>query len=184
MKRFLLMGAAAVVGLLGFLAYQRIGEGNKAVDFVDPSQREAIGEMVFESPRESFRLSDLRGKLVLVDVWATWCAPCIVALPELIELQRRYDGELAIVGLNVDEGGWEVVDPFLQRRPEINYPIVRSDPPARILFNTIIDVPPLGKVSALPSAFLLDRQGRLVSKYVGGGKTAQIEQDIRRLLKE
>ena len=183
-KRILLLAAAALLGVLGYFAYQRIGEGKQAVRFVDASQRPLIGEMVFESGQKSFRLSDLKGKVVLVDVWATWCPPCIAALPELIQMQQRYKDDLVIVGLNVDEDGWEVVDPFMQRRPDINYPIVRSNPPSRILFNTLIDVPPLGKVSALPSGFLLDRQGRLVSKYVGGGKSAQIEGDIQRLLQE
>ncbi|MEE8585733.1 MAG: TlpA disulfide reductase family protein [Acidobacteriota bacterium] len=184
LKRILLWVAAALSAVLGFFVYQRIGEGKQAVHFVEASQRPLIGEMVFESGQKSFRLSELKGKLVLVDVWATWCPPCIAAFPELIRMQERYRDDLVIVGLNVDEGGWEVVDPFMQRRPEINYPVVRSDPPSRILFNTLIDVPPLGKVSALPSGFLLDRQGRLVSKYVGGGKSAQIERDIQHLLQE
>ncbi len=183
-KRVLLLAAAALIGVVGFFVYQRIGEGKQAVEFAQASQRPLVGEMVFESGQKRFRLADLKGRIVLVDVWATWCPPCIAALPELIRMQKRYKDDLVIVGLNVDEAGWEVVEPFLHRRPEINYPVVRSDPPSRILFNTIIDVPPLGKVSALPSGFLLDRQGRLVAKYVGGGNSARIEGDVQRLLRE
>lgn len=188
LKRVVIVALLVLLLVAGFLAYwltERIGQGKEAVDFALPSQRPQVGEMAFQSPQRRFRLADLQGKIVLVDVWATWCSPCIAAIPELVEMQERYGDDLAVVGLNVDEGGWEeVVAPFLQRRGDINYPVVRSDPPARILFNTIIDVPPLGKVSALPSSFLIDRQGRLVSKYVGGGTTPQVERDIQRLLQE
>ncbi|HSR67395.1 MAG TPA: TlpA disulfide reductase family protein [Acidobacteriota bacterium] len=187
MKRIVVLALLVILLVAGFFVYrltERIGEGKETVDFADPSQRPRVGEMTFQSPQKRFRLADLQGKVVLVDVWATWCSPCIAAIPELVRLQKKYRDDLAVLGLNVDERGWEVVEPFLQRRGDINYPVVRSDPPARILFNTIIDVPPLGKVSALPSSFLIDRQGRLVSKYVGGGTLPQVERDIERLLQE
>ena len=89
-----------------------------------------------------------------------------------------------MLGLNVDEGGWEVVEVFLARHPEINFRIAGPQPKPALLFPTVVDLEPLGTVSALPTAFLVDGEGRLVSKYVGAGHYDQIGQDIERLLSE
>ncbi|HSR52641.1 MAG TPA: TlpA disulfide reductase family protein [Acidobacteriota bacterium] len=182
MKRILLLVGALIIAAAVFLVYQRIGEGRQAVDFSSASERRQVGEISFRSLDREFSLSDFRGKIVLVDVWATWCGPCIAAIPKLISLQDQFEGDLVVLGLNVDEGGWPVLEAFLARRSDIDYLVARPEPPAEILFNTLIDVPPLGKVSALPTVFLLDRQGRLVSKYVGATPKQTLQGDIQRLL--
>lgn len=101
-------------------------------------------------------LAKLRGQVVLLDFWATFCAPCIAALPELQSLQSRYAGRgFTVVGLTVDDR------PSLVRkateRAKVTYPIVRSTPE---VWNTY-------KVNALPALILVGRDGRIVKRYGG-----------------
>ncbi len=172
-----------VVVCVGF-AYRYITAGKAELEYLEESVRVPVGALRLSTPEEELSLGDLRGQAVLIDVWASWCPPCIAAIPKLVQLRKSYGTELELVGLNVDEGGWEVVQAFLARHPEINFRIVKPQPEPALLLPTVVDLEPLGTVSELPTAFLVDREGRLVSKYVGAGHFDQIEQDIERLLAE
>jgi thiol-disulfide isomerase/thioredoxin len=99
----------------------------------------------------------LRGKVVLVNFWATWCPPCREEIPDLVRLQARYKDTLQIVGIAQDSGSAEDVKRFAQEHG-MNYPTVLSTPEIERLF------PP---VSALPTSFFLDKEGRLAQKHVG-----------------
>jgi thiol-disulfide isomerase/thioredoxin len=119
------------------------------------------------------RLSDYRGKVVLLDFWATWCGPCRMEIPHFLELTSKY-GErgFVVVGVAMDETGAEVVRPFVEKY-RITYPIVLGDAYTANRF---------GGVSALPTTLLLDREGRQVRKYVGYRDLKVFEQDIAPLL--
>ncbi len=172
-----------VVVVVGF-AYRYISAGKAELGYLEESRRAPVGDFRLSTREQDLSLGDLRGQAVLIDVWASWCPPCIAAIPKLVQLQTSYRDKLELVGLNVDEGGWDVVQAFLARHPEINFRIARPDPDPALLLPTVVDLEPLGTVSALPTAFLVDREGRLVSKYVGAGNFDRIEQDIKRLLAE
>jgi thiol-disulfide isomerase/thioredoxin len=99
----------------------------------------------------------LRGKVVLVNFWATWCPPCRAEIPDLIALQNKYRDQLVVLGVSEDEGPIEAVHAFANQY-QINYPIVMTTPELRKIFRG---------VSALPTTFVIDREGRIAQKHVG-----------------
>lgn len=115
--------------------------------------------------------ADWRGKVVLVNFWATWCLPCRAEIPDLIALQEKYRDHLVVVGISEDEGSVDVVKRFVAGR-NINYPIVMSTPEIRKVFPEVI---------ALPTTFVLDRDGNLAQKNVGMLNAKQTEAGTRLL---
>lgn len=103
-------------------------------------------------------LDDYKGKVVLLDFWATWCPPCRKGIPDLIALQKRYQGRLVVIGISVDQPDTkpEVV-PFA-RKMGINYPVVYSDGNVDMLY---------GGIEAIPTSFIIDKEGKVVKKTVG-----------------
>jgi cytochrome c biogenesis protein CcmG/thiol:disulfide interchange protein DsbE len=110
---------------------------------------------------EILKLSDLSGKIVLVDFWATWCAPCREGIPDLVSLKNEFmDKDFEIVGISVDaltRGGATAADvsPFMKAF-NINYPIVRADGNAINSF---------GGIQSIPTSFLLNKSGKVIAKY-------------------
>src|SRR5262245_27788827 len=101
--------------------------------------------------------SEWRGKVVLVNFWATWCAPCRAEIPDLIKLQEKYKDKLVVLGLSEDEDGLALVKRYVAEQ-KITYPIAMSTPELRKLFP---------EVMALPTTFVLDRDGKMAQKNIG-----------------
>lgn len=120
-------------------------------------------------------MSGLKGKVVLLDFWATWCPPCRAEIPHFKELYADYRGQgFEAVGLALDEGGADVVRPFVKENG-VSYPIAMGTPKVAEAY---------GGIRGIPTTFLIDRQGRIAEKYVGYRDKAVFERDIRRLLAE
>jgi peroxiredoxin len=118
-------------------------------------------------------LSDYQGRVVLLDFWATWCGPCRMEIPHFKQLTEKYGGRgFVVLGVSLDDTGAEVVRPFVADH-EIAYPVVIGDQYTANRY---------GGVSALPTTFLIDRQGRVVKKYVGYRDLETFEEDIKPLL--
>jgi peroxiredoxin len=123
-----------------------------------------------------FRLSAHRGKVVLVDFWATWCAGCKVEIPWFIEFQKKYQTKgLTSVGVAMDEEGWAKVRPYLADHP-ISYPVVVGN---LDLLQKTFGLPP-----NLPITLLIDRRGRIAESHVGMVDKDKWENRILELLKE
>jgi len=113
----------------------------------------------------------LKGKVTLVNYWATWCPPCRAELPDLIALQAKYGDALQIIGISEDEIPVDEVRQFA-RDNNFNYPVVMSTPELSAIFTG---------VAALPTSFLLDRDGRIVQRHVGMLSPVQTEAEARHL---
>jgi thiol-disulfide isomerase/thioredoxin len=111
--------------------------------------------------------ADLRGKVVIVNFWATWCPPCRAEIPDLVALQEKYKDHLQVIGISEDEGGPDVVRRFVANH-KINYPIVMMTAQIEKMFPG---------VSALPTSFIIDRNARIVQKHVGmlTARTTELE---------
>ncbi|HXN54330.1 MAG TPA: redoxin family protein [Candidatus Acidoferrum sp.] len=117
-------------------------------------------------------LAAARGKVVLLNFWATWCGPCRAEIPDLVALQQKYRDQLQIIGLTVDDDDAAMIKQVVAKT-HINYPVAMSSPEVRIQY---------GGIAALPTSFVLDAQGRVVQKHEGLRDPALYETEIRALL--
>ncbi|HZP47682.1 MAG TPA: TlpA disulfide reductase family protein [Vicinamibacterales bacterium] len=116
-------------------------------------------------------LDTFKGKVTIVNFWATWCPPCRAEIPDLIALQEKYRDQLQIIGISEDEDGPPVVRKYAADH-HMNYPIAMTSPELEKLFPGI---------AALPTSFVIDREGRIVQKHVGMLNAATTEQETRAL---
>jgi cytochrome c biogenesis protein CcmG/thiol:disulfide interchange protein DsbE len=114
------------------------------------------------------------GKVILLNFWASWCAPCKTEIPWFVEFQRTYgDKDFAVIGVSMDEDGWKAVRPVMDSQ-KINYRVAIGD---RELAQKY------GGLESLPQTMLLDRKGRLLVKHTGSTTKDQYEREIVRALR-
>lgn len=120
-------------------------------------------------------LADLRGKVVLIDFWATWCAPCRAEIPEYIALQAKHGADgLVVLGMSLDTLPTEAVRDFV-RKAGINYPVIVTDSEIAEAYN----------VQVLPTTVLIDREGRVRHRKEGAMRDAEAYAgQVRALLAE
>ncbi len=105
---------------------------------------------------KTYKLSDFRGKIVVVNFWATWCPPCRKEMPYFVKLQDEYKDDVQFIGLDVNETA-DKVKAFIQALG-VNYIIGFSTPQIESIF---------GGVTGLPTTFIIDRQGHVVERIIG-----------------
>jgi peroxiredoxin len=137
-------------------------------------RKPAPGFTLTDFRRAPITLSDFRGKVVLLDFWATWSAGCKIEMPWFAEFDGKYrrDG-LAAIGVSMDEEGWAIVAPYVDAHP-VSYSIVVGDS----------DVADRYSVAAIPVTLLIDRNGRVAARHYGVVDKSGLENEIRKLLKE
>lgn len=124
-----------------------------------------------------FKLEDAKGKVVLFNLWATWCGPCRAEMPELVELQNKYrDQGFEIVGLNIDDETPEQVKPFVEKM-KLNYKIGWADRAETEEFMRI------SRRTEIPQSFLIDREGRLNGVFLGAGSALEkLKQSVENVM--
>jgi len=171
------------MGAVGMFLYERSrgpvtgGEGNSAVLVPQPAPAiRGVQAPEFELPDVDgamVKLSDFKGKVVLVNFWATWCAPCEIETPWFVEFDKKYgeDG-LQVVGISLDEEGVEPVKKFMEKY-SIEYKIVMGDENTAESF---------GGVLGLPTSFIVDQDGKFYSMHRGLVSKDLYEEEIEELL--
>ncbi len=170
-SRRLMAGATlAAIGMLGL----GCGEGSVRAEVkAERDRKTAPAFTLKDSTGKTVQLADYKGKVVLLNFWATWCGPCKIEIPWFIDFEQRYkDRGFAVLGVSMDEDGWEAVKPYLETK-KVNYRVVIGTDEVADLY---------GGVSSLPTSFVIDRQGKIASTHVGLVSKSVYQNDIEQLL--
>jgi peroxiredoxin len=166
----------ACVSQSGWVRGLLTGNPGPSVVYIKSEDRKAAPDFTLsDASGNAITLSALRGKVVLLNFWATWCTPCNQEIPWFVELQNSHrSAGLEIIGVSLDEGGWEAVKPFIEAR-HVNYRVAIGNQEIAGLY---------GGVSSLPATFIIDRSGRIAAVHVGLCSQREYEGDISAALQE
>ncbi len=121
---------------------------------------------------KNIKLSDYRGKVVLLDFWATWCPPCRASIPGLEKIHKAYkDKGLVILAVSLDQGGWDSVKSFTTEYG-ITYIVLKGTD----------DVSEKYQVRTIPMLLVLDKEGQIKKRYLGFGNDEDLTNDIKSIL--
>jgi cytochrome c biogenesis protein CcmG/thiol:disulfide interchange protein DsbE len=146
-------------------------------NYIPSGEQKSVQAPDFELPTtdgKKLKLSDFKGKVVILDFWATWCPPCRRGIPDLVDLKKKYGKkEFEIIGISVDapQTKGDVV-PFVKEYG-INYPVVYGNEAVGINY---------GGIQSIPTSFVVDKQGKIVASYVGLRPKEVYEEHIKKLL--
>lgn len=127
-----------------------------------------------DSNGRKVKLSDYKGKVVLLNFWATWCGPCKLEIPWFVDFEKRYkDQGFAVLGVSMDEDGWDAVKPYIEDK-QVNYRVVVGTDAVGQLY---------GGVEALPTTFMIDREGKIAATHIGLVMKKDYEDEIAELLR-
>jgi thiol-disulfide isomerase/thioredoxin len=147
----------------------------------------ARAETVAPTAAPAWKLKDVNGKVVssdqfkgkvmVVDFWATWCGPCRMEIPGYVELQKKYGKDLAVIGVSVDAQGPGVVKKFIDKYG-VDYQIVMANDDVISAFGGAEGI------QAIPTTFIIDREGKIRDRKVGAEHTADFEARLVQYLKQ
>jgi peroxiredoxin len=181
LKRNIVVFALMVVAVAGLLmlAKYRLGlrpthsTGLAGTAAASTAGHDAPDFVLTDLQGHTVKLSDLRGKAVVLNFWATWCPPCKEEIPWLVDLQKRYGSQgLQIVGINMDDGDPKDVVKFAAEN-SINYPILYGQDKVADLY---------GGIDYLPTTFYIDRNGVVLDRVFGQPERGEIEKNIQRAI--
>ena len=172
-----LLASLAVLAMLGSCsgaksASERPHSSAKTVE----NRKPAPDFTLTDSNGSKVKLSDYRGKVVLLNFWATWCGPCVVEIPWFQEFEQQFKSRgLEVVGVSMDDDGWSAVKPYIAEH-KLNYRILLGDDSVSQLY---------GGLEALPTTFIIDRDGKIAyPPHVGLAGKNEYASEIESLLDE
>lgn len=161
-KLIVLLSILSIVALLG--CGKTLEKKNPQSDF-DFDLLDLNGKIV--------RLEDFRGKVLIINFWATWCPPCEEEIPKLNQLQKRYKNQgLVVIGIALDKDSLNLVEPFV-RKKRIGYPILRGN---EQVLSAVKDF------SGVPTTLIVDQKGNIKKKYDGSFDKDELEKSLKELL--
>ena len=119
------------------------------------------------------RLSSFKGKVILINFWATWCGPCKTEIPDLVALQDQYRGDLVILGLSTTDTA-DQVKPYVDEY-KMNYPVLITKDREEVQ-------DAYGPMWGIPMSIIVDREGKIAKRHAGIGTKEQFEREIKALL--
>lgn len=167
-KSKIILSFALLMLLVGAFAGRLSAQGKTAVK----SRSKPLPDLVLNTvDGQKWSLSERRGHVILLNFWATWCAPCRTEIPQLVRLSDKYKKSgLEVVGISVDSENIAGIKAFIEDY-KINYPTLLAVPGSL-----------LSQQKAVPMTMLIDEKGVLSKKYVGAVREAVFEKDIKKLL--
>jgi len=144
--------------------------------FAKAQDRKVAPDFTFDDASGTpVRLSEFRGKVVLLSFWATWCVPCKTEIPWFMEFQETYkDRGLAVLGVSLDDDGWKSVKPYIARM-KVNYPVMIASGDIASRY---------GGLASLPVTLIIDKSGRIAVTHIGLCPKSEYEAAINALLAE
>lgn len=152
----------------------KAGQTKSKASVKPDAERKAAPEFALKDvDGRTVTLADYKGKVVLLNFWATWCGPCKIEIPWFADFEQKYkDRGFAVLGVAMDEEGWEVVKPYLAQS-KVNYRVIMGNDSIANLY---------GGVDSLPTTFILDQNGKIASTHVGLVSKSNYEDEITELL--
>src|SRR5580698_4168330 len=166
----IIIAIAVVIGLYEFARHQSARNGGPAGTVGSVAAPFSLTDI----DGKPVNLASYKGKVVLLDFWATWCVPCQSEIPHFVEFQNNYAAQgFQVVGISMDDGP----DPVrtFYRQYKMNYPVAMGSTELAQSY---------GGILGLPVTFLIDRNGHVTANYRGQTDTAVIQQRLEALLKQ
>jgi len=165
---------AFIAGIFGVLRLRNLGRTSELMAEAEEEDFKKAPEFALLDIDGSInKLSDFKGKVIILDFWATWCPPCRAEIPHFVELYDEYKNKgLEVIGVSLDSNPEKALPPFIEEY-DINYTMLVSD-------RGVTDS--YGGVRSIPTTFVIDREGRIRKKYIGYRDKNVFEKDIEELL--
>ena len=147
-----------------------------SVAFVPAGDRKMAPDFILnDASGKAVTLSEYRGRVVLLNFWATWCAPCKAEIPWFMEFQRTHgDGRFVVLGVSLDNDGWTSVKPYIEER-KVNYPVMIGNDKVAEAYDSM---------RSLPTTLIIDKSGRIAAIHAGLCNKSEYEGDIQAILNE
>jgi cytochrome c biogenesis protein CcmG/thiol:disulfide interchange protein DsbE len=166
--------AVLIVSAVGILSSCSSGQKMSAAVQPTTNRKPAPEFSLKDSNGTAVKLSDYRGKVVLLNFWATWCGPCALEIPWFIEFEQQYKSKgFAVLGVSMDDDGWKVVKPYITEH-KLNYRVLLGNDTVSQLY---------GGLDALPTTYIIDKEGKVAfPPHVGLINKSEYVSEVQSLL--